>query len=240
MPVSCSQLSALLEENMDLQLQPVALTFVNDQPADVPRLEAVVPSGCAIWRLAETEVFYASASDHFNCPLGAMVMGFDLPEAQTSSLQEELGMMCGIDYVREAELAHVAKVPQAMAGIVYGPLWRFPLQPDLVLLWMTPEQSMMMSECCGLINWSAPPSGLLGRPGCGCLAVAVLEGRPAQSLGCVGMRTNTGVSGDLLLMAVPRNMLDDMHAGLATVAEVHRQMESHYLGRIANLESAKE
>ena len=169
-------------------------------------------------------------------------MGFDLPEAQNSSLQEELGMMCGIDYLREAELSHVPKVPQApkaISGIVYGPLWRFPLQPDLVLLWMTPQQSMMMSECCGLINWSAPPSGLLGRPGCGCLAVAVLEGRPAQSLGCVGMRTNTGVSGDLLLMAVPRNMLDNMHADLAKVAEVHRQMESHYLERIANLPPSK-
>ena len=235
---SYSNLAGILEETLGLQLPPVALCFVDNRPPDLPVLETKVPSACAVWRLAETDVFYAPASHHFNCPLGAMVMGFDLPDPQAAGLQEELGMMCGIEYVREAELPHVPTIPNSPAGIVYGPLARFPLQPDLVLLWTTPQQSMILSECCGLIDWSAPTPGLLGRPGCGALAAAVREDRPTQSLGCLGMRTNTGVSGDLFLMALPKSSLETLHLDLPKVAGIHRQMESHYLDRIAGLEAS--
>jgi uncharacterized protein (DUF169 family) len=239
MALSWSRLSALLEQVLELRLQPVALAFVQKQPPSVPRSEAASPSTCAFWRRAETEVFYASAEDHFNCPLGAMVMGFPLPPPQMSQLQEELGMMCGLSYVREAEVPHVPKVASPSAGIVYGPLWRFPQEPDAVLLWLTPQQAMMMSECCGLINWAASPAGMLGRPACGALPVALAQGRPAQSFGCVGMRVNTGVPGDLLLMVLPRNILENLHADLAAVARVHRQMEGHYRDRVAAVTSAE-
>ena len=110
---SYSSLAPILEDTLGLQLPPVALSFVNDRPPDLPVLETTVPSACAVWMLAETEVFYAPASAHFNCPLGAMVMGFALPEPQSAGLQEELGMMFGIEYVREAELPHVPTVPNS-------------------------------------------------------------------------------------------------------------------------------
>ncbi|MFQ6030301.1 MAG: DUF169 domain-containing protein [Dehalococcoidia bacterium] len=235
MALSCADLSALLEEQLQLQRQPVALALVQEQPSDVPRLDAVVPSGCAMWRRAETELFFAVAEDHFNCPLGSMVMGFQLPDEQMAKVMEEVGMMCGNQYVRESEVEHVPQVPRSFAGIVYGPLWRFPLDPHLVLLWLTPEQAMKMSECCGLMNWATPASGILGRPGCAALPIALTQGKPSQSFGCVGMRINSGAPGDSLLMAVPGNMLENMDADLAAVGQVHQQMEQHYRDRIASL-----
>ena len=242
MAVSASGVASLLEEHLVLQSPPAALAWVQAQPDGVPRLEQSAPSACAIWRLAETQLSYAAAPDHFNCPLGAMVMGFNLPEPQGAALQDELGMMCGIEYVREDELAHVPAVHGATAGqapgIVYGPLAGFPLQPDLFLLWLTPEQSMIVSEACGLINWSAAPRGLLGRPGCAALPVALRDGSPAQSLGCVGMRFNTGVSGELLLMAVPWAAAEMVHANLSRVAVIHGQMEAHYRERKAALDAS--
>ena len=237
MALSCADLSSALERHLDLRHQPVALTFVAEQPADLPRLTSAEPSSCAIWRLGEESVFYAAAEDHFNCPLGAMVMGFPLTPSMMAEVQAEVGMMCGLNYVREAEVEHVPQVAQSSAGIVYGPLWRFPLDPHVVLLWLTPQQAMMMSECCGLINWSENPTGVLGRPGCAAIPVALSQGRPAQSLGCVGMRTNTGVSGDLLLMAVPRNMLENMPAELEILSQVHGRMEAHYRERIDKVSS---
>ena len=237
MALSCADLSAALERHLDLRYQPVALTFVGEEPADLPRLSSVEPSSCAIWRRGEEDVFYAAAADHFNCPLGAMVMGFTLTPSKMEELQEEVGMMCGLNYVREVEVEHVPQVAQSSAGIVYGPLWRFPLDPHVVLLWLTPQQTMMMSECCGLINWSESPAGTLGRPGCAAIPVALAQGRPSQSLGCVGMRTNTGVADDLLLMAVPRNMLDNMPAELEMLSQVHDRMKAHYQERIAKLSS---
>lgn len=235
MALPWAELSALLEDRLKLRLQPVALAFVQEQPRDIPRSSAASPSSCAFWRRAETEVFYAAAEDHFNCPLGAMVMGFSLPPKQMSQLQEEVGMMCGASYIREAEVAHVPKVARPSAGIVYGPMWRFPLEPDAVVLWLTPQQAMMMSECCGLVNWAASPTGMLGRPGCAALPIALAQGQPSQSFGCVGMRVNTGVAEELLLMVIPRNILENLHSDLERVAQVHRQMEGHYLERIANV-----
>ena len=226
-------------EQLALQLPPVALAWVNTQPDGVARLEQALPSACAIWRLAETETFFAAAADHFNCPLGTMVMGFELPEPQAASLQDELGMMCGIEYVREEELSHVPAVPGPAAGIVYGPLGRFPFEPDLVLLWLTPQHSMILSECHGLINWSVAPAVLLGRPGCAALPAALRDGVPAQTLGCVGMRYNTGVSGELLLMAMPWATADAVYANLPRVAGVHRQMEAHYQERKETLEGSQ-
>lgn len=237
MALSCATLSAQLEETLQLQFQPIAMAFVAGQPQDVPRVREAVPSSCAFWRRAEEDLFFAAPEDHFNCPLGAMVMGFPLPEDQMGRLTEELAMMCGMNYVREPELEHVPQVPGPSGGIVYGPLWRFPLEPDLVLLWLNPQQAMMMSECCGLINWAAQPAGLLGRPACAALPMALAQGRPAQSLGCVGMRVNTGVPAEVILMAVPRNMLENMEDDLVAVSRVHSQMETHYLDRIAGLAS---
>ena len=238
MALSCAKLSAQLEETLQLQFQPVAMAFVAEQPQEVPRFDGVVPSSCAFWRRAEEDLFFATAEDHFNCPLGAMVMGFPLPEEQMERLTEELGMMCGINYVRESELEHLPQVAHSASGIVYGPLWRFPLEPDLVLLWLAPQQAMMMSECCGLIDWASQPAVFLGRPACAALPAALAVNRPAQSLGCVGMRTNTGVPPEVILMAVPRNMLDNMESDLVTMSQVHSQMESHYLDRIASLHLA--
>ena len=94
---------------------------------------------------------------------------------------------------------------------------------------------MKMSECCGLVNWATPPSGILGRPGCGSIPIALTGGKPYLSFGCVGMRINTGTPEDLLLMAVPGNRLVSLPAGLAHMGQVHQQMEQHYRGRITSL-----
>jgi hypothetical protein len=56
-----------------------------------------------------------------------------------------------------------------------------------------------------------------------------------MSFGCVGMRINSGAPEDLLLMAVPRNLLANMPAGLTNLGQVHQQMEQHYRGRITSL-----
>ena len=49
------------------------------------------------------------------------------------------------------------------------------------------------------------------------------------------MRINTGVSENLLLMVIPRNILATLTTSLPQMSEVHRQMEAHYMDRVANL-----
>src|SRR2546422_10863354 len=117
--MSFADLSKFLETTLQLQMPPIALKFVKHPPQDIPSTAEPAPSSCAFWRRAEKELFYASIADHLNCPLGAMVMGFPLPDKQMQQLQNEVGMMCGLSYVREDEVPHVPRMAgQATGGIV--------------------------------------------------------------------------------------------------------------------------
>ena len=229
--------AGFIERTLSLAKPVIGLAFVQAQPEGVSRIGKAVPSTCAFWHEAETDVFYAEASDHFNCPLGAMVMGFPLPEETMGRLMEDVGMMCGTSYVREEEVEKVPKNDQASAGIVYGPLSRFPIDPDLALVWATPRQAMVVAESSGLINWAAGSAGVYGRPGCAAVPIALAQGGTAQSFGCVGMRINASVEDDLMLMAIPSGQLDSLVTGLGRVSQVHGQLDSHYRERAARVQS---
>ena len=98
---------------------------------------------------------------------------------------------------------------------------------------------MMMSESCGSINWSNTPQGLFGRPGCASLAYAVTQKQPGQSLGCVGMRINTEINDDLMLMTVPKESIDSLSVDLPALAKIHNVMEAHYLRRMEDVSTLR-
>ena len=225
--------AGFIERTLLLTKPVIGLAFVQAQPEGVARIGKAAPSTCAFWHEAETDVFYAAADDHFNCALGAMVMGFPLPDDTMGRLMEDVGMMCGTSYVREEEVEKVPKHDQASAGIVYGPLSRIPVDPDLVLVWATPRQAMVVAESSGLMNWAAGHGDVYGRPGCAAIPVALAEGRTAQSFGCVGMRINAAVEDDLMLMAIPGGQLDSLVTELGRVSQVHGQLDTHYRERAA-------
>src|SRR3546814_13616676 len=77
-----------LVRSLGLDLPPVAIAFMEQAPAGVAESVAIVPSACAFWREAERGVFFAAAERPFNCPVGAHVMGFDLPQPVSD---EQLG-----------------------------------------------------------------------------------------------------------------------------------------------------
>lgn len=225
----------LLEDNVPLNKPALGLAFVNDPPPEVAGLGNAVPSSCAFWYEAESKVFYASAQDHYNCPLGAMVMGFPLPDAQMDRLMQEVGMMCESAYVREEEVPNVPKVERSSGGIVYGPLSHLPVQPDVALLWVTPRQAMVVSESAGMMDWADGHATVFGRPGCAAIPVALSAGRPSQSFGCVGMRINTGISDQFMLMAVPGDKLESLAGSLNGVNSTHALLKTHYEERATSI-----
>lgn len=218
------RLSALL----DLDSPPIGLAFVNARPADVAVAESVVPSSCAFWRQAEREVFYAPAEGHFNCPVGAMVMGFELPAEVTDKLGGLVKAMGDARYLDPAEAGKIPHMTRRSTGMVYGPYGRLPVEPDLVMMWLEPCQAMIFNEAAGGASRMAEPLGLSGRPGCSAIPLALEGNRPQMSLGCVGMRVFTEISGDRLLGAVPARRLGGFVASLETVTQANAILRSHY------------
>lgn len=67
---------------------------------------------------------------------------------------------------------------------MYGPLGDFPVEPDVILMWLTPRQAMIFNEATGTSNWTSPSDKMLGRPACAALPAALNESQPKISLGC--------------------------------------------------------
>ncbi|HXQ30210.1 MAG TPA: DUF169 domain-containing protein [Gemmatimonadales bacterium] len=223
------QVAETLTRALGLDTTPIGVARADAPPAGVPVFPDAVPSACTLWRRAEQGVFYASAARHFNCPVGAMVMGFDLTADLKQQLMGLVGMMVSEGYLGQEEAAHIPALPTARVGAVYGPLAAFPIEPDFVLMWLGPSQAMIAAEAAGSCDWTrAQPPGVLGRPACAALPVSGARGGLALSLGCTGMRTFTEVARDRMLAVVSAANIEAFERALDAAVAANRSMAAFY------------
>jgi uncharacterized protein (DUF169 family) len=231
-------LASTLTKALQLETKPIALALADGPPAGVGTFEGTVPSACTFWRRAESAVFYATAAQHFRCPVGAMVMGFDMPDAVKTELMGLLGVMVEGGYLGADEAPKIPTLARKSAGVVYGPLQDFPMTPDAILLWATPRQAMLLSEASGASHWNgATPAATLGRPACSAIPTAVARGGMATSLGCIGMRTYTEVADDQMLAVIPAGAVPQIETALSSIATANRAMAEFHEARKAGAAS---
>jgi uncharacterized protein (DUF169 family) len=157
-----------------------------------------------------------------------MVMGFELPAAVSEQLGGLVQSMCDAGYLSMDEAAKIPTVAKHSAGIVYGPLDEFPLDPDLVLMWVDMAHAMLYTEAAGRASWTSTPMEVSGRPGCAALPIALRSSQPGMSLGCVGMRTFTEIGDDMNLAVIPSSALAGFIDDLARTVESNNAMRSFY------------
>lgn len=221
-----------LSTALELDTPPIAVAPSDGPPRGVAKFEGTVPSACTLWRRAENAVFYATAEQHFGCPIGAMVMGFALPAPVEGELKRLVGLMVEGGYVEANEPARIPTLPTKTAGAVYGPLGRFPIDPAFVVMWLTPRQGMLLAEASGATYWThSGPSGMLGRPACAALPTAAARGAATVSFGCIGMRTFTEIADDRLLAVIPGREAPVVATALAATLEANRAMQVFYESR---------
>ena len=155
------KLSALL----GLGHAPVAITFRATAPAGVARVERAGPAGCAYWKLAgEGQVFYTEAADHYNCPIGAYTHGVDLPAERAAELQQVVGTMVGLEYIRMEEVPAMPRRTEPFGVAVYAPLAVAPVDPDVVLVRGDARQIMLVAEAARAAG-IGHDGATMGRPG---------------------------------------------------------------------------
>jgi len=203
------QLASALSDHLKLERPPVAMAFVEQPPSGLAASTTAAPSACTFWRRAETEIFYAAAAEHYECPIGAMTMGFELPPKEAPKAQQLVGTMIELGYFGADEVAHLPSVQKPHVGIVYGPLARFPLAPDAVVVQATPRQAMLLAEASGDAALRETPSlAAMGRPACAVVARSVNEAAATLSLGCIGARTYVELPDDRALLVLPAECLE--------------------------------
>lgn len=215
---------------LGLQRRPVAVAFRSTPPPGVPRFSGVEPSGCSFWRLALSEkTFYTVPADHHNCPIGSYTHNIALPAERAKELEQTLGLMVDLRYLRMEEVPGIPRLPAAPGAVVYAPLGEIPVDPDVVLVAGRPGRVMLLQEA-ALRAGIASPAPLLGRPTCMALPASLAQGVVATT-GCVGNRVYTDLGEDELYVVIPGKDVARVAAEAQTIANANLKLAEYHQGR---------
>ena len=112
-----------LHDTLPLARRPVAVAFRAAPPAGVAQFIGSEPSGCSSWRLAaQGRAFYTVPGDHYNCAIGSYTHNMPLPAERAQELEQTLGFMTEIGYIRMEDVPGIPRLPQRPGARVYAPL----------------------------------------------------------------------------------------------------------------------
>jgi uncharacterized protein (DUF169 family) len=205
--INYSQLAATLAASLDLKQPPVAISFADYLPAGVKRHVGQAPAGCRFWEDGATAAFATSASDHNLCAIGVYTHNLQTSPAQQSDLMDALKVFADLEYVTQQDLALIPALKSQPGYVVYAPLAESPLPPEVVLLFVNANQTLILSEATQQVeNQNAPA---MGRPACAVVPQVMNTGRAALSLGCCGARAYLDVlTNDVAVFAIPGDKLE--------------------------------
>jgi uncharacterized protein (DUF169 family) len=200
-------LAGVLTASLDLKQPPVAICFADSLPPGVKSHAGRVPAGCRFWEDGATAAFATSASDHSLCAIGVYTHNLQTSPAQQTDLMDALKVFGELDYVRQEDLGLIPVLGSRPAYVVYSPLANSPLPPDVVLLFVNANQTLILSEATQQVeNQNAPA---MGRPACAIVPQVMNSGRAALSLGCCGARAYLDVlTDDVAVFAIPGGKLE--------------------------------
>ena len=219
-----------LAADLGLDQRPVAVAFRETPPAGVSRFNGTVPSGCTFWRLAsEGQTFYTVPSDHYNCAIGSYTHNIPLPPDRAQELEQTLGFMVGIGYVRMEEVPGIPVLPKTPGAIVYAPVGDTPVDPDVVLFRGSAARVMLLQEAANRAGIAASLN-MFGRPTCMALPAALAMGMVA-STGCVGNRVYTALDEGEMYAAVPGKDLARLVETASTINSSNASLLEYHQGR---------
>jgi uncharacterized protein (DUF169 family) len=226
-----------IAKSLGLRKRPVAVTFLDAAPAGVEKFTGTEPSGCSFWRLAAAgRTFYTVPSDHYNCPIGSYTHNISLPPERATELEQTLGLMAKIGYIKMEEVPGIMRVPKAPAAVVYAPLGDAPVAPDVALFTGVASQIMLLQEA-ALRAGCAAALPMLARPTCMALPAAMAQGSVVSS-GCIGNRVYTGLGEGEMYAVIPGKDLARVAAELGTVVNANGQLAQYHESRKESLASA--
>ena len=216
-----------LQDLLGLRRPPVAVSFRDQPPAGVGRVERAGPSSCSYWKLAaEGRTFYTEAPDHYNCPIGAHTHGVDSPPEVRKELEGVVTTMVTLGYIRAEEVSAIPQRQAPFAVAVYSPAAQAEGEPDVVIIAGNARQVMMLAEAAGA-------AGLMGRPTCGALPEAMRSGRGVASLGCIGNRVYTGLRDEEMYFALPGSQVKAVAEKLTTIVRANDELEKYHRARVS-------
>lgn len=227
---------------MQLTQPPVGVAFVDQVPEGVKTYSGTVPAGCRFWQEATTQVFATVAKQHDLCSIGMYTHHLEGGPAEQADLGDALKVFGELGYVRPEDMPFipVLDLPSKTTAkiVVYGPLESMPVKPDVVLLFVQADQTLILSEASQQLENGLPPA--MGRPACGVIPQAFNTGRTALSLGCCGARAYLDVlTPNVALYAIPGSKLEAFTERVSALAAANTVLTQFHSIRRKAVESGQ-
>jgi uncharacterized protein (DUF169 family) len=220
----------LLSQSLRLTRRPIAIAFCDSAPAGVVAFEGTAPSSCSFWKLAARRPpFFTRQSDHHNCPIGSYTHNIPLPAERAPELEQTLGLMSELGYIRMEEVSGIPRVARPPEVVVYAGLGEMPVDADVVLMSGTPRQMMLLQEA-ALRAGAVATLPLMSRPTCMALPAAMTNDM-AASLGCIGNRVYTDVPDDEFYVIVSGKHVAKVAEQLATIVAANTALADRHRAR---------
>jgi uncharacterized protein (DUF169 family) len=230
---SNSSLAQSLTESLHLERSPVGVCFADAVPPGVKQFDGSVPAGCRFWQEAQSGVFATVPRDHDLCGIGIYTHNLEASPAAQKDLGDALKVFSDLGYVREQDIPLIPVLKNRPQSVIYGPLSQLPLPPDVVLLFVNADQTLVLSEASQQLEGGLPPA--MGRPACAVVPQALNNNQTALSLGCCGARAYLDVlTPGVAVYAIPGKKLEAFTERVAALAKANAVLTSfHTLRRKA-------
>ncbi|MGB2665103.1 MAG: DUF169 domain-containing protein [Candidatus Acidiferrum sp.] len=210
--------------------RPVAVTFLEQFPANVNKFEGTEPSSCSFWRLAAGgRTFYTVPDNHFNCAVGAYTHNIALSPEREKETEQTLQLMFDLGYVRPQEVPQIPRLAKPPKAILYSPLGEATAVPDVVLFAAKPAGAMLLQEAANRAGVSSGAPAL-GRPTCMALPASLQQGA-ITSLGCIGNRVYTGLGEDEMYIVLRGKDVVEVAEALKTIGSANAALHDYAKGR---------
>ena len=236
--MTLQQIAQTLTDSLHLSSPPVAVAFADSIPAGVSAFQGSVPAGCRFWQEAATRVFATVAQNHDLCSIGMYTHNMENTPSGQTDLQDALKVFGDLGYVRPEDMPFIPVLNRTAKVVTYGPLASIPVTPDVVLLFVRADQTLILSEASQQLENGLPPA--LGRPACAVVPQAFNTGRTALSLGCCGARAYLdNLTPDVALYAIPAAKLEAFTERVAALSKANGILTQFHTLRRRDVEAGK-
>jgi uncharacterized protein (DUF169 family) len=223
-----------LFDSLELAQPPVAVCFADAVPAGMKVYADAVPAGCRFWQEAASGVFATVSSKHDLCSNGQYTHNLEM----NPDLGVALKVFADLGYVREQDIPLIPVLTRKPKVVIYGPLDDVPGVPDVVLLFVRADQTLILSEASQQLEGGLPPA--MGRPACAVVPQAFNTGRTALSLGCCGARAYLDVfKPDIAIYAVPGPILAAFAERVDALVQANAVLTTFHTLRRRDVEGGK-
>jgi uncharacterized protein (DUF169 family) len=228
----------LLTTSLHLQQAPIAISFSDSLPTGVPTHSGRAPAGCRFWEDAAAGAFATTAANHSSCAIGVYTHNLQPSPEQQTDLMDALKVFADLGYVTEEDLPLIPVLKSQPKYVVYSPLARAPLSPDVVILFVHANQTLILSEAAQQVENQVPPA--MGRPACAVVPQVMNTGRAALSLGCCGARAYLDVfSDEVAVFAIPGARLAEYAERIAVLAKANAVLAQFHRIRRQQIEAGQ-